>query len=91
MNEVSDLDRCVARLRAAQEKQREPSWAEKIAGYRRAEQDAWTREQDETAHEAETVLVPFHLVTLLETIVAQQVEQTMLLQEMLALLRDRAD
>ena len=69
----------------------ESSWATQLADYQRADHGVRAREQDEPAHEAETIMMPFHLMMLLETIVAQQVEQTMLLHEILATLRARAD
>ena len=57
------------------------SWADRITGYRAADKQA--REQAEQEPPDATVLVPFHLVSLLETIAAQQ-------QEILAALRAQA-
>ena len=59
------------------------SWSDRLAGYRAAERKA------DTAAEETPVMVPYHLASLLETIAAQQAEQTMLLQEILAALRAR--
>jgi hypothetical protein len=64
------------------------SWADRITGYRAADKQA--REQAEQEPPEATVTVPFHLVSLLETIAAQQAEQTLLLQEILAALRAQA-
>jgi hypothetical protein len=57
------------------------SWADRVAGYRAAE-----RKAESDAEEA-PVRVPYHLTRLLETIAAQQAEQTMLRQEIRAALR----
>ena len=59
------------------------SWADRLAGYRAAERQA------ETDAEEAPSMVPYHLASLLETIAAQQAEQTILLQEILAALRAR--
>ena len=63
------------------------SWAARIAGFRAA--DKQERERAEAADRDDTMRVPFHMVSFLETLAAQQAEQTMLLQEILAALRAR--